>query len=1283
MTVIAASVSLASIGSPAAAETSGPKGESPWQHDDGTIEFKNQKFGSWQALHASRLFNPLDKCLAPDPDLQGDGGNPIGNLRGIDPGDCAYTSTTIDPAYESGVETYQIRCVVHVIRNDSGSLGNIAPDKVASGIRILNEDFNAILGTPGEPGTFANIEFVLADVDPDGNPTTGITYSDNTTWYNDGGNYWNSLNWDPTRYLNIYTTTASGALGYVSGFPSEAGFPGTAEDRVVVLWECYGDDAPYGAPFNLGRTLTHEVGHYLGLFHTFQGGCSSTACYGSGDLICDTNAESGPNFGCGTGSTCGSPDPTDNYMDYSDDACMNKFTPEQVNRMRCSLLNYRPLIFDEGGSCSTGEAGFGSAAVQPDGMVTVFVEDCDLDSDQGTIQSTTAMVYSDLDSKGFQVLLDETATDSGVFSADIEIASSPSAFALYAPEGTSIYVEYLDALDADGNPDVTVTGSADVDGSIVTPTISVGDFTASTATVMVSAFEPVSITVHYGSSCGSLTGTAGPSPFGFEVDLVLDGLEDDATYAFVVDVIDEAGNTISAPASGCDEFVLPDALEFFAEQFTGSFDLDGTSIRFERIQSADVFAPCAEEISALPIDPSGGIAISLGDDSATSVNIPFAFEYYGSSYTSVSVASNGFVVFGGSDTGYDESFPAHFESVRISLLFDDLNPSVGGNVSHRSVGDRFAITWENIPEYGTSNSNTFQVVLSSDGTVTLAWLGIDVNDAVVGLSDGGGVDAAFEPSDLSASSSGCLPRPPTVNDVAVTTQPGTAVDIALLASDDGEPQPLAIEIRSLPGNGSLRDLGSNAVISNVPYVLSSNAAPQVRFEPSGSNEFETSFLYGADDGGTPPEGGPSADAEVTIVVSAGPQELVAWDMESNPGWSLEGDWAWGSPTGGGGDPVGGDTGSNVVGFALNAEYANGLGEIHATTPSFDCTEASDTTLRFSRWLGVESSTYDHAYLRVSNDGGSSWTTIYENPSTSFEDTSWQSVEFDISGLADGESDVRLRFTMGTTDSSVTFCGWNIDDVVVEATLPSVGSPADLNGDGVVNGADVGLLLSEWGPCVGCPGDLNGDGVVDGADFGLLLAAWGGDGVNREAAPGEEGEVTARGDMQIIELQTVNEGLIEIVDGLLVVEGGYRQDVAGVLSMGVEGQEPIIEHDLMVVRGDVVLDGRLEISTSNLKGLDGRMVVLLVADRIEGDFLEIITDGDREDLEVCVTSNAVVLRIGEGDRVPSSKEVPATPEEVVSLIDAMTGLDTSWDLDGDGEVTTADLSRLLQFGLVCR
>ena len=329
-----------------------------------------------------------------------------------------------------------------------------------------------------------------------------------------------------------------------------------------------------------------------------------------------------------------------------------------------------------------------------------------------------------------------------------------------------------------------------------------------------------------------------------------------------------------------------------------------------------------------------------------------------------------------------------------------------------------------------------------------------------------------------------------MSDVSYAAQPGSPVDIVLSATDDGTPGPLTMDIRSLPSNGILRDLGDGSVISAVPHVLSSIAPPQVRFEPSGSGEFSTSFLYGADDGGQAPNGGSSPDATVTIVVSSGPQSLIAWDMDTNPGWSLEGAWAWGSPSGGGGDPNGGDTGVNVIGYALDAEYGNNLGEVHATSPSFDCTDASGTTLRFSRWLGVERSQFDHAYVRVSNDGGLSWSTIYENPNTTFEDTAWTVEEFDLSAIADGESDVRIRFTMGTTDGSVTFCGWNIDDVVVEAVLPGGGSPADLNGDGVVNGADVGLLLAEWGPCSGCPADLNGDGLVNGADFGLLLATWG-------------------------------------------------------------------------------------------------------------------------------------------------------------------------------------------------
>ena len=332
--------------------------EKPWQHDDGTIEYQGQTFSSWRGFHRSDLFDPATRCLTPTPKVgpknPGDQ-EPVG-LLGFSPADCSLGSTTIDAAYDPDVAVYRIPCVVHVITDSAGNQGNLSDAQVESGIRILNEDLNALLGTPGQNGTEGRIEFYLADVDPNGNPTNGITRSANSTWFNDSGSYWNSLAWDTNRYCNIYTNTASGALGYVNGFPAEPGHVGASDDRIVILWSTYGEDGPYGPPYDMGRTLTHEVGHYFGLYHTFQGGCGGGNCYGSGDLICDTNSESGPNFSCNGGipSTCGSPDPIDNYMDYSDDDCMQKFTPEQVNRMRCTLLNYRPLLYSEGPGCLSG-----------------------------------------------------------------------------------------------------------------------------------------------------------------------------------------------------------------------------------------------------------------------------------------------------------------------------------------------------------------------------------------------------------------------------------------------------------------------------------------------------------------------------------------------------------------------------------------------------------------------------------------------------------------------------------------------------------------------------------------------------------------------------------------------------------------------------------------------------------------------------------------------------------------------------------------------------------------
>ena len=314
---------------------------------DNEIIVDGYTFGSWDEIHSSGYFGFEDTRCATKPSLI----PAFEATQGA--ADCTYNRTTIRSDYEPSVAKYRIPVVVHIIQRTNGT-GNIPDSRVLSQIEIMNEDFQALAGSNGAPGNDAQIEFYLATEDPNGNPTTGITRSTNNTWFNDGGSYWNSLAWDTNRYLNIYTNSASGALGYVPDLP-QGGIAGSNSDRVVILYSTFGRNAPY-SPFNLGRTVTHELGHYFGLYHTFNGGCSNG--YTSGDRIADTNQESDPTFGCpGSRTTCGVPAPFDNYMDYSDDRCMNKFTDEQNNRMRCSLLHYRPNLYSiaDIGGCSAAD----------------------------------------------------------------------------------------------------------------------------------------------------------------------------------------------------------------------------------------------------------------------------------------------------------------------------------------------------------------------------------------------------------------------------------------------------------------------------------------------------------------------------------------------------------------------------------------------------------------------------------------------------------------------------------------------------------------------------------------------------------------------------------------------------------------------------------------------------------------------------------------------------------------------------------------------------------------
>ncbi|MEE8522818.1 MAG: M43 family zinc metalloprotease, partial [Thermoanaerobaculia bacterium] len=322
------------------------------------VEADGLAFDSWSDFLGSEYFKAAGlRCGTPDKAMRA----LLYPAKGGDPSDCSANSTNPTADYDPAV-LYEIPVVVHILMDSSCAQGVISDALVDSQIDILNEDLLALIGTNGGNGTDAQIRFVLASEDPGGAPTTGVTRDCNSTWFNDSGSYWNTLAWDPDRYLNIYTNQAGGNLGYVPFLPADAGgsLVGSAADRVVILWSSFGRNGPIGPPYDQGRTSTHEVGHYLGLEHTFnpESSCGSAmppGCYSDGDMICDTNVEQSPGSSpcfVGASSSCGSVDPTDNYMDYSDDLCMERFSLEQIRRTRCSLEFYRPNVYRIVGSAA-------------------------------------------------------------------------------------------------------------------------------------------------------------------------------------------------------------------------------------------------------------------------------------------------------------------------------------------------------------------------------------------------------------------------------------------------------------------------------------------------------------------------------------------------------------------------------------------------------------------------------------------------------------------------------------------------------------------------------------------------------------------------------------------------------------------------------------------------------------------------------------------------------------------------------------------------------------------
>jgi hypothetical protein len=324
------------------------------------------------------------------------------------------TQTRTTAALRTTATTYTLPVIVHVI-NDGEAVGvgtNISQAQVLSQLDVLNEDYRN-LNTDGSlvPAAFQplradmQVQFVPAVLDPSGNPLPepGIDRVNRNTkgWsappyaangslaYIDGtikpGSYW-----DPNRYINIWVLNLGGGLlGYAQFPDNTAGLGGlsalggsAATDGVVILYAAFGRVGTLAAPFNKGRTLTHELGHWFGLRHIWgDDDDAADTCSGS-DYADDTPNQAIENYGCPTFPhvSCSNGPSGDMYMDYMDyvnDACMQMFSASQKDRLQAVMATGTPrrsILATSNAGCPNGTVAAtaaNSGAVCPGSTVTL------------------------------------------------------------------------------------------------------------------------------------------------------------------------------------------------------------------------------------------------------------------------------------------------------------------------------------------------------------------------------------------------------------------------------------------------------------------------------------------------------------------------------------------------------------------------------------------------------------------------------------------------------------------------------------------------------------------------------------------------------------------------------------------------------------------------------------------------------------------------------------------------------------------------------------------------